>query len=103
MGLRKGRAVRVLVDGQHCLTQVNGSLPAFEVEAQDGKFSLSDNLPEAAHMALKDLRKAKRWRGVRITGGTDGLRVDRQARVLNLWLYDLWLAERLLETKLAIR
>ncbi len=98
-GQRHGRTVRIVAEGRHSLTQVNGSLPSFLVESGSGKFLLPDDLPAPAHTALKDLRKAKRWTGVKVEGGPQGVVVERDARGQNLWLYDLWLAERILEMR----
>ena len=93
-GQRHGRSIRITVDGSHFVTHVGGNIPPFEVDSVDGKFQLPDNLPENVYASLKKLRKAKRWRGVKLTGSADGITIDRHARGLNLWLYDLWLAER---------
>ena len=71
-------------------------MPIFEVETKEGKFLLTEELPQDVYAALKGLCKAKRWAGVKLAGGPDGVTVERDARGLNLWLYDLWLAERLL-------
>ena len=98
-GQRHEHIVRILVDGRHSLTHVSGSLPAFRVESRNGKFLLPEELPAQAHTALKDLRKAKRWVGVKLEGGPQGMVVEREARGMNLWLYDLWLAEQILEAK----
>jgi hypothetical protein len=43
------------------------------------------------------LRKAKRWVGIELSAGQDGIAVERESKGQNMWLYDLWLAERLLE------
>ena len=74
-------------------------MPTFEVQTKEGKFLLTEGLPQDVHAAMKGLRKAKRWNGVKLAGGSEGVTVERDARGLNLWLYDLWLAERLLEGK----
>jgi hypothetical protein len=95
-GQRHGRGVHIRVKGRHCITQVSGAMPIFEVETKEGKFLLTEELPQDVYTALKGLRKAKRWAGVKLAGGPDGVTVERDARGLNLWLYDLWLAERLL-------
>jgi len=98
-GQRHGRTVRIRVDGRLCVTQVSGRIPGFEVETDEGKFMVSENLPAEVQTTLKGLRKAKRWIGVKLSGGPDSVTVERDARGLNLWLYDLWLAERLLGEK----
>jgi len=98
-GQRHGRTVHIKAKGGHCITQVSGGAPSFEVHTQEGKFLLTEGLPQDVYAAMKGLRKAKRWVGVKLTGGPDGVTVERDARGLNLWLYDLWLAERLLGEK----
>ncbi len=98
-GQRHGRAVHIKVKGRHCITQVSGAIPTFEVQSEEGKFLLTEELPQDVYAALKGLRKAKRWIGVKLEGSQDGITVERNARGSNLWLYDLWLAERLLGEK----
>jgi hypothetical protein len=46
---------------------------------------------------LKSLRKAKRWRGIDVYAGKDGIAIQRESKGTNMWLYDLWLAEYLME------
>ncbi|MBU1879984.1 MAG: hypothetical protein KJ734_13645, partial [Chloroflexi bacterium] len=54
--------------------------------------------PELISKALKSLRKAKRWVKVNVQAGPEGILVQRTpGRRQNMWLYDLWLAEWLLE------
>jgi len=96
-GKHHERTVHIETKGRHSLTRVDGSLPAFRVESRGGRFLLPEALPAQARAALKDLRKAKRWVGVKLEGGPQGVAVERDARGMNLWLYDLWLAERILE------
>ncbi len=96
-GWRNGRDVRITINGSHCITQVGGSVSNLVVETDDGKFLLTEDLQQKVYASLKSLRKAKRWAGVKLAGGADGIIVERTARGLNLWLYDLWLAERVLE------
>jgi hypothetical protein len=98
-GQRHGRSVRIRAQGRHCTTQVSGTMPVFEVQTKEGKFILTDELPQDVHTAMKGLRKAKRWVGVKLAGGPEGVTIKRDARGLNLWLYDLWLAERLFGEK----
>ena len=101
-GQRHGYAVHIRVKGRQCVTRVSGHMSVFEVDIQEGKFLLTDELPQDVYSALKGLRKAKRWIGVKLSGGPDGVTVERNARGLNLWLYDLWLAEMLISKKIRI-
>jgi hypothetical protein len=43
------------------------------------------------------IRKAKRWQGVAVYVGPEGIGVQRQSKGTNMWLYDLWLAEYLID------
>lgn len=90
----EGYEVRVERKGSHSTTFPDLGVPNFRVKNVDDKFIGLGKLPEKIRAAL-DLPKAKRWRGVRVEGGRHGIRIERQSRGVNMWLYDLWLAERL--------
>jgi len=74
--------------------------PRFEIRSQDGKLVTGSDTLQAMTQALKGLRKAKRWRGIKVTGGLDGIGIERESPGQNMWLYDLWLIERLLEEEI---
>jgi hypothetical protein len=76
---------------------VQADLPEFTVQSKDGKLVPDEGASEAAAKALKRLRKAKRWRGIAVYAGAEGIAVQRQSKGTNMWLYDLWLAEYLLD------
>ena len=67
------------------------------MQSKDGKLVPDKGAPETVVKALRSLRKAKRWRGVAVYAGPAGIGVQRQSRGTNMWLYDLWLAEYLLD------
>jgi hypothetical protein len=96
-GCRRGRLVRIETMGRHSITWVQAETPPFEIHSQAGKLVADKDAPEAVAAALKGLRKAKRWRGIQGTGGPGGVGIERESRGQNMWLYDLWLIERLLE------
>jgi hypothetical protein len=96
-GSRRGRLVHIETSGKHCYTWVQVEMPPFEIHSQAGKLVADRDAPEAVTRALKGLRKAKRWRGIKVTGGSDGIGIERESSGQNMWLYDLWLIERLLE------
>ena len=96
-GKRFDRSIRIELLDKNTRTMVQMVAPNFELYSPDGKFMTSDKAPEAVKQAVKALRKARRWKGVRVTGGSEGITIKRQSRRQNLWLYDLWLAEYLLE------
>jgi hypothetical protein len=96
-GQRYGRLVHIETIGKHSLTVLQAEVPAFRVRSNAGKLVPDQGVPEAVVKALKSLRKAKRWRGIVVHAGPGGIGVQRQSKGTNMWLYDLWLAEYLLE------
>jgi hypothetical protein len=97
-GRRHGRMVQVVVDSRRNYTLVEAQAPSFTVESREGKLVAGEGAPRAVTESLKELRKAKRWVGMELHAGPGGIAVERiPARRQNIWLYDLWLAERLLE------
>jgi hypothetical protein len=96
-GVRRGRTVQIEAYGKYTYTFVQGNLPRFTVHSDEGKLAPGKNAPDAIVKSLKSLRKAKRWKGIELEAGSAGIAVERESRGQNMWLYDLWLAERLLE------
>ncbi len=97
-GTRHDRQVQVAVDGKRNYTVVEAPVPPFTVESREGKLVAGEGAPKAVKESLKELRKAKRWLGMELQAGPEGIVVERSAtRRQDMWLYDLWLAERLLE------
>ncbi len=96
-GRRLERQVRIATVGKRSLTWVEAGTPPFEIDSQAGKLVASQNVPPFVAQALKGLRKAKRWQGIRVIGSSQGIAVERESPGENMWLYDLWLVERLLE------
>jgi hypothetical protein len=96
-GERHGRLIHIETIDKHSLTVVQAKVPEFKVQSNDGKLVLDKGAPEAVARALKSLRKAKRWRGIAVYAGPEGIGIQRQSKGTNMWLYDLWLAEYLLD------
>jgi hypothetical protein len=96
-GTRHGRRVRIEGRGKQSATWVQAESPPFQIHSLDGKLVAEEGAPRAVTAALRGLRKAKRWRGIEVTGGPEGIAVRRESPGENMWLYDLWLLERLLE------
>jgi hypothetical protein len=95
-GERHGRLVHIeTLDERDSLTVVQAALPAFRARSDEGKLVPDEGAPEAAAAALRSLRKAKRWRGVAVYAGSEGIAVQRHSKGTHMWLYDLWLAEYL--------
>jgi hypothetical protein len=96
-GERYGRLVHIETIDKHCLTVLQAKLPEFKVLSKEGKLTPDENAPKDVVDALKSLRKAKRWRGIEVYSGPDGIAIQRESKGTNMWLYDLWLAEYLLD------
>jgi hypothetical protein len=96
IGERRGRGVRLETKGRHSLTFLDFPIAEFKLESPTGKFGGAEKLPAELRSAL-ELPKAKRWQQVRIEGSQRGIKIERTSRGQNMWLYDLWLAERLAE------
>jgi hypothetical protein len=97
VGKRHGRDVRIEFGAKKSITILSGSYPGFAIASRDGKLEPDSTAPPEAADALKGLRKAKRWAGISVRAGMDGIRIERRtaSSTGNPWLYDLWLAERL--------
>jgi hypothetical protein len=96
-GERHGHLVHIEMIGKHSLTIVRAKMPEFKVQSDDGKLVPDNGAPEAVVSALRSLRKAKRWQGIKVNAGSEGIGIQRQSKGTNMWLYDLWLAEYLLD------
>jgi hypothetical protein len=97
-GIRHDRPVQIVIDGKRTYTMIKARVPSFTVESKEGKLVAGKGAPRAVTRSLSGLRKAKRWQDLELRGEPDGIVVERTpGRRQNMWLYDLWLAERLLE------
>jgi hypothetical protein len=96
-GERQGRLVHIETIDRYSLTVLQANLPEFRVRSNDGKLTPDSGAPETVANALQSMRKAKRWRGIEVNAGPEGIGVQRESKGTNMWLYDLWLAEYLLD------
>lgn len=96
-GERHGRLVHIEALGKYSLTMVQANLPDFKVSSEVGKLVPEKGAPDQVVAALKSLRKAKRWQGIKISAGSQGIGIQRHSTGTNMWLYDLWLSEYLLD------
>jgi uncharacterized SAM-binding protein YcdF (DUF218 family) len=96
-GERYGRLVHIETIDKHCLTVLQANLSEFKVNSEAGKLVSEKGAPELVGAALKSLRKAKRWKGIQVFAGPQGIAIQRYSKGTNMWLYDLWLAEYLLD------
>ena len=96
-GERHGRLVHIETIGRYSLTVLQANLPVLRVQSDEGKLVPDRGVPETVVKALKSLPKAKRWRGIEVNTGPEGIGVQRESKGTNMWLYDLWLAEYLLD------
>ena len=70
-------------------------LSEFKAHSEESKLTPDEGTPQAVVKALRSLRKAKRWQGIAVYAGPEGIGVQRHSKGTNMWLYDLWLAEYL--------
>jgi hypothetical protein len=96
-GTRRERSIHIETLDTHTLTNIREDTPSFSLHSPDGKLSAKNEVPDSVKKAMKGLRKAKRWKGIKVTGGKEGITVERDTQKQNMWLYDLWLAEYLLD------
>jgi hypothetical protein len=96
-GERYGCLVHIETIDKYSLTVLHAKLPEFKVLSKEGKLTPDKNAPGDVMDALKNLRKAKRWQGIEVYAGPEGIAIQRKSNGTNMWLYDLWLAEYLLD------
>jgi hypothetical protein len=94
-GIRFGRAVRITVELGRVITQVEHPVPGFVVNSRAGDLEAESGAPQAIKDALQKLRKAKRWESLDVSGDKNGITATRNRKGQNMWLYDLWLIERI--------
>ena len=98
-GERHGRTVEVRLEARESQTLVSGSPPAFTIEGEDERLVAGKSAPAAVRKSVESLGPDRRWKDVKVTGTADGIAVDRRLRTSQqaeqLWMTDLWLAERL--------
>lgn len=94
-GERHGRPVAIRIEGSDATTRLAGAVPGFSVAAKGERLRAADGAPEAVAEALAPLRASTYWKGVAVSGGSDGIVVERKRDGGLHWMRDLWLAERL--------
>ena len=97
-GTRHGRPVRILVRSGMTTTSIAGTAPTFSLQSQDGRLEVDRAAPQAVLAAITGLHKAKRWEGLTLSSDGRGIQASRKSRGQNMWLYDLWLIERIFES-----
>jgi hypothetical protein len=96
-GERHGRRVsmRRESDGATVIA-VGGSYPEFSVRSDGDRLRAARGSPPQVGRALGSLSRSKRWNGMELRAGADGITVERRRDSSGFdWLCDLWLAERL--------
>ncbi len=99
-GNRHGRSVRIELDAGDYTTTLSGKTSAFKVSSDGGRLVAGERAPRAVREALEPLSADARWKSVEVSGGANGVVVERHVRATSaptqqLWMDDLWLAERL--------
>jgi hypothetical protein len=94
-GERHGRLVHIETIDRYSLTVLKTKMPKFSLLSKEGELKPNENAPAGVADELKSLRKAKRWQGIEVHSGPEGIAIQRKSKGTNMWLYDLWLAEYL--------
>ena len=75
---------------------VGGAYPEFTVKSDGDRLRAAGGAPPEVGRALGSLSRSKRWKGMDLEAGRDGITVERRRDSSGFdWLCDLWLAERL--------
>ncbi len=96
-GERHGRHVsmRRESDGP-TVVSVGGAFPEFSVKPDGDRLRAARGAPSEVGRALGSLSSSKRWKGIELKAGANGIAVERRRDRSGFdWLCDLWLAERL--------
>jgi hypothetical protein len=97
-GKRHGLPVRVELDSGEQVTKVGKSAPAFELSEAKGRLHAGSNAPAPVRTLVEKLKPSQQWRGIdKVEAGERGIVVNRSGSTPNGWMWDLWLAERLVE------
>jgi len=94
-GERHGRAVEVTIDGSRTDTRVSAPCTSFELKGHRQRVRAQGDVPPAVMRILEQLDASPRWTSMRLKAGPEGIVVTRRSSAEHPWLYDLWLAERL--------
>ena len=97
-GERLGRPVEIRIDADRYRTRIGDvAVPELHVRSEDGQLLASERSPAELGAALAGLSRDKRWEGVEVKGGPDGItvfhRLPRGGPETQGYLDDLWLAE----------
>lgn len=97
-GERFGRPVEIRIDADRYRTRIEGvAVPELHVRSEDGQLLASERSPVELGAALAGLSPDKRWEGVEVKGGPDGItalhRLSGCGGETQGYLDDLWLAE----------
>jgi hypothetical protein len=98
-GERHGRSVEIRLEASESQVTVGGSAPSFKVEGEGGRLTATSRTPAPVRHAVEAIGEDRRWKKVEAAGTADGVVVNRRLRSTQaaeqLWMADLWLAERL--------
>jgi hypothetical protein len=96
-GERHGRHVTMTRESDGPTTiSVGGTYPRFTVKGDGDRLKAGRGAPPEVGRTLGSLSRSKRWKGIELHAGDDGIAVERRRDSSGFdWLCDLWLAERL--------
>ena len=92
-GLRHGRLVSVYLRETSSEIRVELEADPFRVGATGGIWTGLDAAAPSLRDALEGLAPSRRWEGLVVEGGSDGITLQRADAPARSWMHDLWLAE----------
>ncbi|MBM3124284.1 MAG: hypothetical protein FJZ87_04325 [Chloroflexi bacterium] len=96
-GTRFGRPLRITIQPARVSTEVGYAGLSFSITSRAGDLEAERGAPASVHNVLRRLRKAKRWESLKIHADGRQISAVRDSKGQNMWLYDLWLIERIIE------
>lgn len=99
-GERHGRKIKVGLGHQDSWIIYETKLPEFHASYENGQWQMSAHLPSAVRQALHQASPDGQWQQlVSLQANSKALIIHRRAKMTNLpWLFDLWLAEKILQS-----
>lgn len=96
-GTRFGRPLRITIQPGRVSTEVAYAGLSFSITSRAGDLEAERGAPTSVQNFLHRLRKAKRWASLQVHADGRQVSAVRDSKGQNMWLYDLWLIERIIE------
>lgn len=96
-GKRHGHEVKIGLGHQDSFVIYQAEVPEFRATYENGQWQMSAHLPAGLRQALHQAGPSGAWEQLKSCYSTSkGIIIHRRAKMTNLpWLFDLWLAEKI--------